>query len=53
MDDRIAEPLGELEAGWELIGDWLIDTGIYTAGERQAMLAQANQAPQALLQLLR
>lgn len=44
MDDRIAEPLGELEAGWELIGDWLVDTGIYTAGERQAMLAQVREA---------
>lgn len=44
MDDRIAEPLGELEAGWELVGDWLVDTGIYTDDERAAMLAQVRSA---------
>ena len=44
MDDRIAEPLGELEAGWELVGDWLVDTGIYTDDERQAMLTQVRAA---------
>ncbi|HZM65539.1 MAG TPA: hypothetical protein VFC16_04465 [Nakamurella sp.] len=44
MDDRVAEPLGELEAGWELVGDWLVATGIYTDDERQAMLSEVRAA---------
>ena len=42
--DRVAEPLGELEAGWELVGDWLVDIGAYTGEERDAMLARIREA---------
>lgn len=44
MSDRVAEPLGELEAGWELVGDWLVDIGAYTVRERAAMLGQVREA---------
>src|SRR6478735_2112273 len=44
LDDRVAEPLAELEAGWELVGDWLVDIGAYTDDERQAMLGQVRAA---------
>ncbi|HZM66043.1 MAG TPA: hypothetical protein VFC16_07055 [Nakamurella sp.] len=42
--DRVAEPLGELEAGWELVGDWLVDIGAYTGQERDGMLARIRDA---------
>ena len=41
---RVAEPLGELEAGWELVGDWLVDIGAYSSEERDAMLARIRDA---------
>ena len=44
LSDRVAEPLGELEAGWELVGDWLLDIGAYTALERAAMIAEVQAA---------
>lgn len=41
---RVAEPLGELEAGWEMVGDWLVGVGAYTAAERDQMLEQVRAA---------
>ena len=42
--DRVAEPLGEIEAGWELVGDWLVDVGAYTEDERDQLLPQIRDA---------
>lgn len=38
--DRVCEPLGHLEAGWELVGDFLVDVGAYTELQRAAMMAE-------------
>lgn len=40
--DRVCEPMGHLEAGWELVGDFLVDVGAYTELQRAAMLAEVR-----------
>ena len=42
--DRVAEPLAELEVGWELIARYLTGVGAYTQDEADAMLAEVREA---------
>lgn len=42
--DRVAEPLAELEVGWELMARYLTSIGAYTQDEANAMLADVREA---------
>jgi len=42
--DRVAEPLAELEVGWELMARFLVATGAYEQGEADAMLGEVREA---------
>lgn len=42
--DRVAEPLAELEVGWELMARYLTSIGAYTPDEAAAMLAEVREA---------
>lgn len=42
LSDRVCEPMGHLEAGWELVGDYLVDIGAYSELQRDAMMAEVR-----------
>ena len=42
--DRVAEPLAELEAGWELMARFLVATGAYRQDEADDMLGEVREA---------
>ena len=42
--DRVAEPLAELEVGWELMARFLVTTGAYQQDEADDMLAEVREA---------
>lgn len=42
--DRVAEPLAELEVGWELMARFLTSIGAYTQDEADAMLIDVQEA---------
>ena len=42
--DRVAEPLAELEVGWELMARFLVAVGAYEQDEADAMLGEVREA---------
>ena len=42
--DRVAEPLAELEVGWELMARYLVAAGAYEQDEADAMLGEVREA---------
>ncbi|HEY5880972.1 MAG TPA: toprim domain-containing protein [Nakamurella sp.] len=42
--DRVAEPLAELEVGWELMTRYLTSVGAYTEAEADALLEQVRES---------